>query len=120
MPQTYDQVQAAVDATFAQLLSVQTLKASLIAQKAALIAANTADPGNISQSGTDGSESYGLQTLVAQIDEITKVEQELTAVYEDQLRIKQAMFPFDLRQRVGVGGGWPFGGGRGPGYGGWW
>lgn len=119
MAETYAQIDAVCDATYAQLLEVQSLKASLLAQKAALIAYNTADPANISQSGEAGSESYGMQTLTDQIAAMTRVEAELTEVYRNQLELKQSMFPFQIPQRMRVGGD-VFSRGCGYAWGGWW
>ncbi len=104
MPQSFADIDALVTNTYEQLVSVQSLKASLVTQKAALVAASAADPMSVSDGGEGGGENVSLQTLTQQIAELAQVERDLTETYEKQVQMRQDMFPFVRRNRVRVGG----------------
>ena len=77
-------LQAIVGDTEAQLTAVANAKAQLLSDLAALTGP---DVGSISQSGTEGSESYTIQTLTEKIEQLSRVEATLTDTLEKQKRL---------------------------------
>lgn len=80
----YTALQAIASSTEAQLVSVQTQKATLVTQLQTLLAAGSKDISSISSSGGEGSESYTAQTLTEKIEQLARVEQILTDTLREQ------------------------------------
>lgn len=93
------QLQAIIDATYAQIAAIQAEKSAIVTELSTL-SSGSADVGSVSSSGKEGSESYTRETLTSKIKQLSETEAILTKTLQDQCELKVALFPYTLITKV--------------------